>query len=246
MKKNSLLIWMFVLVAALPVALGADAGKDPSVLKSEQRKQQAKAIEKDIDGMRKRAEARYARQIEELRRQTAEQIEQFEKTERANLAKAALKTTAIFRNVVGSAQPGYTLNKDGLWVSDAQAAEMGKRIEAKKSELQKNLEVEIARIEKVRQRAVTVGLTDLKKRLEADLLRPRPTETVGMVSGIVYGRQKKSALINREIVHEGDIIYGVKVVRIDRKKVAFQKGDSKWDQTVGGIPETFWLPPAAK
>lgn len=50
-----------------------------------------------------------------------------------------------------------------------------------------------------------------------------PTMTrYGVVTGVLYS-DKLTAVIDREIVHEGNMIRGVKVVKIHRDKVEFEK-----------------------
>lgn len=52
------------------------------------------------------------------------------------------------------------------------------------------------------------------------------------VKGIVFSKNKPSALINNEILQEGQIFNGVTIVRIDRTEVEFEFGDQRWTQPV--------------
>jgi type II secretory pathway component PulC len=50
------------------------------------------------------------------------------------------------------------------------------------------------------------------------------------LKGILYSEDNPSALIGETIVAEGDIINGVKVVKINKDTVEFEKDGEKWTQ----------------
>ncbi|MDD5065254.1 MAG: hypothetical protein PHQ35_10925 [Phycisphaerae bacterium] len=50
------------------------------------------------------------------------------------------------------------------------------------------------------------------------------------VKGILYSADNPSALIGEKIVREGDIIDGVKVVKINKDSVEFERDGEKWTQ----------------
>lgn len=50
------------------------------------------------------------------------------------------------------------------------------------------------------------------------------------LNGILYSEDEPSAIIGGKIVKEGDLIDGVKVVRIHRNMVEFEKNDKRWTQ----------------
>jgi len=62
----------------------------------------------------------------------------------------------------------------------------------------------------------------------------------GVVIGILYSIESPAALINREVVYEGDITNDVKVVKIDRTKVEFEKNGKIWTQKVLANPNHAW------
>jgi hypothetical protein len=66
----------------------------------------------------------------------------------------------------------------------------------------------------------------------------------GVVKGIMVVEdsppKETSAIINSQIVYEGDIIEGVEIVKIDYDKVTFEKNGKKWTQRVGGWPSNAW------
>ncbi len=62
----------------------------------------------------------------------------------------------------------------------------------------------------------------------------------GMVSGIMYAEENPSAVIGYGIVHEGDTIDDVKVVKIHKDKVEFEKNGRRWTQRVWQMPNGAW------
>jgi hypothetical protein len=52
------------------------------------------------------------------------------------------------------------------------------------------------------------------------------------VRGIVYSSVNPSAIIANQIVYEGDVILGVKIVKIGKDFVAFEKKGKQWQQQV--------------
>ena len=63
----------------------------------------------------------------------------------------------------------------------------------------------------------------------------------GVVTGILYSIENSSAIVDGEIVREGDVIHGVEVVKIHMTTVEFEKNHNRWKQRVGGWPNRAWL-----
>jgi CheY-like chemotaxis protein len=77
-----------------------------------------------------------------------------------------------------------------------------------------------------------------------DLWTVRKTSTkIGTVVGILYDTEKPCALINLELVHEGDIRNGIKIVRIDKGEVEFERNGERWTQKVLANPNPVWKTP---
>jgi len=72
--------------------------------------------------------------------------------------------------------------------------------------------------------------------------KPAPTPR-GMIEGILYASTGSSVVINGQILKEGDIISGVKVVKINREKVNFQKDKTHWSQRIREAPNIMWEQP---
>jgi hypothetical protein len=113
-------------------------------------------------------------------------------------------------------------------------------IAERKSRILAQLRGDILRLERQKQYALTTGLAQLEKKLKDNVLQPKPEATHGMVTGIIYSSDRPAAVIDRKILHEGDTIDGVKVVKIYRDRVVFGKKGRGWDQRVGEKPGASW------
>lgn len=60
------------------------------------------------------------------------------------------------------------------------------------------------------------------------------------VTGILYTIENSSALIDGQIVKEGDTINGITVVKIYRTEVEFRKNGRLWKQRIGQHPGSTW------
>ena len=62
----------------------------------------------------------------------------------------------------------------------------------------------------------------------------------GVVNGILFSIENPSAVLDGQIIKEGDIVYGAKVVKIDRATVEFKRNGKRWKQWVGGPVSRHW------
>lgn len=53
-----------------------------------------------------------------------------------------------------------------------------------------------------------------------------------IVKGIVYSKESPAAVVGNQIVHEGDIVSGASVVKINQDSVEFKINDKRWVQKV--------------
>ena len=60
------------------------------------------------------------------------------------------------------------------------------------------------------------------------------------VNGILYSEDNPTALIGHQIVHEGDTVGDVSVIKVHKDKVEFTKNGRRWTQAVGETPKTYW------
>lgn len=57
------------------------------------------------------------------------------------------------------------------------------------------------------------------------------------LSGVLYTEDNPLAVVNTEIVHEGDVIDGARVVEISRRQVEFEKSGRRWIQRLSDMDE---------
>ena len=62
----------------------------------------------------------------------------------------------------------------------------------------------------------------------------------GVVTGVLLADGKPSAVIDTDVVHEGTIIHGIKVVKIHKGKVEFEKNNKRWTQQLREQPNHAW------
>jgi hypothetical protein len=53
-----------------------------------------------------------------------------------------------------------------------------------------------------------------------------------IIKGIVYSEDNSSAVIGEQIVHEGDEVLGVTIIKINEKSIDFEMNGKKWTQKV--------------
>ena len=114
------------------------------------------------------------------------------------------------------------------------------RIAKRKNDILGKSEFEALNLERQKEYALTVGFAKLEKRSKENAIIPKSKATHGLVKGIVYSSEKPSTVVDHQIVHEGETIHGVVVVKIYKDKVEFEKNGKKWEQKVQQTPEAFW------
>ena len=62
----------------------------------------------------------------------------------------------------------------------------------------------------------------------------------GIIGGILYVDEDSTISIDGQVLKNGDTIYGVKVVKIYRKKVKFDKNGLQWEQRIRERPNPAW------
>ncbi|MHC4426796.1 MAG: hypothetical protein ACYSYV_11975, partial [Planctomycetota bacterium] len=62
----------------------------------------------------------------------------------------------------------------------------------------------------------------------------------GLVTGIARSDDRSSAIIGTQIVREGQSIHGIKVVKIHKDKVEFEKNGKRWTQGLNEAPGPEW------
>ena len=76
--------------------------------------------------------------------------------------------------------------------------------------------------------------------LAAFLYIEKVTNRKGVVTGILYIMEDSSATLDGQIVKNGDIVNGVRVVSIEKSVVEFEKDGARWKQAVNEKPNLAW------
>jgi hypothetical protein len=92
------------------------------------------------------------------------------------------------------------------------------------------------------QRALTIGLDEYKKRLQAlPNTAEKKKQPENVVTGILYSDDNPAALLNGKIIHVGDEFEDeIKITAITTDSVKFEKDDKTWSQAVGQKPHKNW------
>ncbi|MGA1979300.1 MAG: hypothetical protein ABSG99_01880 [Sedimentisphaerales bacterium] len=223
---------------------------------------QVEEIEKYIASLHQGTENYYTNQLIELKQRAQAEIKLLEIADKpvyASLAaQAEVAKVVLHINDYGYRAPweleaetermlqlkdeheSYGDFADDIEISPERFAAAQSQIAERKSEILAKLEQEAADLERGKNYALTVTLPELEKQLKQDLLKPEPEPTHGVVTGIVYSVDKPSAIVDRQIVHKGDVIYGATVVKIYKDNVKFSKKGKNWEQKVQQSPEAYW------
>jgi len=59
------------------------------------------------------------------------------------------------------------------------------------------------------------------------------------VTGIIYSEDKPSAILGGRIVHEGDVLNGVHIIRIYKNEVELEWNGRNWTQAVREVPKAY-------
>lgn len=247
MEKEGI-VWVFIVTAILTGA--AKAATD------EQKAEQFEQIEQYIARRQQQIEDHYAGRLVELQMKTEAEIRLLEVADRGvfstlaeqtKIAKAVLQIDGIENMPFGFFEPDESLDdilnshfhetfkKAPRFFAIAQS-----RIAEAKSDILADFEWLALDIKKQKRYALAVRLPELEKKLKDNILAPKPTPTHGVITAIVYSREKPSAIIDGQIIHETDIIEGVRVVKIYPDKIKFEKKGKSWKQQVQETQKKYW------
>ncbi len=79
-------------------------------------------------------------------------------------------------------------------------------------------------------------------RMSSRFIKPgeKPEITYGLISSILYSGVDSLVVIDGEIMREGDMLYGIQIVRILRNEIEFAKDRRIWKQRLGESPPEIW------
>ena len=72
---------------------------------------------------------------------------------------------------------------------------------------------------------------------ENPLLRNEAIKSIGVVKGILHSKDNPTALIGINLVHQGDVVSGAKVIKIHTDRVEFERDGFSWTQQILEKPE---------
>ena len=114
------------------------------------------------------------------------------------------------------------------------------RIAKRKNDILSRSELEVLKLENQKKYALTAESATVEKILREDGQNLKSESIKGLIISIVYSPDKPSAVVDNKIVHNGDIIHGASVIKIDKEKVVFEKNRNKWQQSVRQTPSVYW------
>ena len=100
---------------------------------------------------------------------------------------------------------------------------------------------DLVRIKKLRPRRRILAEDEIAK--EGTSKGKSASQDRGVVQSILYSDESRSVVIDDEILFEGDSIYGVTIVDIQKGRVAFRKKGRSWIQEIGAPPDSAWKKP---
>jgi hypothetical protein len=228
----------------------------------EQNRQQLEDIEKYISQRRLEIEDYYRGQLVEISQRAQAEIRMLEVADKAVYAglaeQAEVAKVVLHIDSFGYQAPWYLVAEtermlqlrndcesygdfeDSFQNPSKLFAVAHSQITERKNRILEDLEWEVVKLEQRKQYALTTGLAQLEKQLKEDAIKPKPEATQGLVTGILYSADKPSAAVDHKVVHQGDTIHGVTVVKIFRDKVVFEKKGRGWDQKVQEKPGAYW------
>ena len=105
-----------------------------------------------------------------------------------------------------------------------------------------NLQAQLSRHQEYRQRALT-NLAEIENSMKEDVfteVSPIQQQPKGIVNATAYVEKNWLAMVDDKVVHAGDTIDNVKILKIDAKQVQFKKNSQTWTQKLGENQEALW------
>ena len=203
--------------------------------------EQLSKIEKYISQQQQKVEDYYADKLAELELNRDAEIGLLEVADKGAFSTPAAQAK-IAEKVLGIKETHKPKGSIEDWIdkSPKRFAEVQSRIAEAKNDVLAGYDREAARLEKQKRYALTVRLPELEERLKENLSAEKPQPTVGLISSIVYSERKPSAIIGDKITHQQETMQGVKIVRIYRDRVEFEKNGKKWEQKVREPAKAYW------
>jgi hypothetical protein len=249
MKNKSIVIGMFI--AAL-LAMGINGAEQKELTDEEQFKQ----IEEYIDQLKQEIEDHYADRLVELQAKVDAEIRLLDVAnkgiystlaEQTKIAETVLQINGLEDIPFGFSRPDESIDDiinshshETVRKAPRLFAIVQSQIAEAKSDILADYEQLAVDIEKQQRYALTVRTADLEKKLKNSVATAKPKPVHGMIAAILYSKQKPSAIIGSQLVHEKDTINNVKVVRIYPERIKFETKRKSWYQKVKEPPSKYW------
>lgn len=136
---------------------------------------------------------------------------------------------------------GYSPFRDYDLFQNRRFAALQSQIIDRKSHITTQQQWYGAKLQQQTQYTLSVTIPQFEQQLKNNISNPpSQIQTTGLLTGIVYTENRPSAIIDHQIVHNGDTLHGVKVAAIYKDQVEFEKNGQKWQQTVNQPPAEYW------
>jgi len=82
--------------------------------------------------------------------------------------------------------------------------------------------------------------TQASKDGKKEVVVERPEPRFGVVTAILFSEDSATVLIEDQMLHKGDVIHDVQVIKIEVDKVQFDKQGEQWEQKVQEPAKPEW------
>ncbi len=228
MKREGFAVYMVM----VPIVVFLAIAVAPAQAQQASKRERLQEIENYIANRRQAMNRYYQNQINELTLRAEKRSKQLEQAEEDRLEKTDLYRKTRHLDEYGFVPEQTLLSDEEVAQSETDGVQRNKQVAVR-------LEMGINDLEKCKQLTLQ-RLQGLEEQLRDDVLKPEPEPTYGVVTGIVYSDEQPLALVDGQVVREGQTVHGVRVVKILRRTVEFEKGDTKWEQRVRQTADSRW------
>ena len=109
-----------------------------------------------------------------------------------------------------------------------------------KNDVYRQYETGCVTLQKNKMYDLNVVLPKLEEKLKQNLKESKIKVAQGVVSGIVYSQSKSSAVVGGKVVQQGDFLDGVKIVKVHRDYIEFERQSKSWKQKPGEPAGSYW------
>ncbi len=221
------------------------------------------AIEAEFGRKKQEIENYYADQFRQLQQKVETALREYDVKDRAAYAwfteqlKNTISTSSGYANMSGYVSPSGYVSAHGYYdetthtqVAGAPSVAYGRHVQRMNkavNNLMDEYELDFEHL----QRRRACALDDLEKQKALALAAVHsqgvgqsipPTSTIaqGTVTGIIYSEENPLTIIDGNILHEGQSIRGVKIIKINQSSVEVEYAGNRWSQRVNELAATDW------